>query len=473
MVGASGAGRALDLLAALRIEDGRRWGDVATDWQRDDAAAVVARDGPRRHFLLRARGMSKTSDAGGLSLALLVAEAPPASRSYCFAVDQEQAGLLADSVAGFVMRAPVLASALDVAARRLTARRTGATLDVMSADAASAFGLRPWLTVVDELTQMPSTTNHRRLWSSVVSAVPKVPGSRLVVLASAGSPTHWSREVWDQAEVAEHWHTSSTSGPCPWWTADEVAAVRADLTESEYRRLVLNEWAEGDDSLCSPEDVAASVMPGVAAVEPQPGRRYVVAVDIGTRRDRTAVAVAHAEPAPGGGRRVVVDRVLRWTGTRTAPVDLDDVESAAASLSAAYHQAPVRFDLHQAAQLVERLRKRGVRTSEYVFSVAGVNRLARTLYVALRDRLLSIPDDPALVSELASVRMVETGPGLVKLDNPPGTHDDQAVAVAMCAAHLWEQGGPREARAASAASVSSHEDRLRQARRWYDEVPAR
>ena len=32
-----------------------------------------------------------------------------------------------------------------------------------------------------------------------------------------------------------------------------------------------------------------------------------------------------------------------------------------------------------------------------------------------------------------------TGPGTVKLDNPPGTHDDQAVAVALAAAQLLER----------------------------------
>jgi hypothetical protein len=85
------------------------------------------------------------------------------------------------------------------------------------------------------------------------------------------------------------------------------------------------------------------------------------------------------------------------------------------------------------------LTRDGVRVEEYVFSQAGANRLAKTLFIALRDHAISLPDDPELTSELQTVRLVETGPGTVKLVNPAGTHDDLAVAVGMCVASLAEQ----------------------------------
>lgn len=83
---------------------------------------------------------------------------------------------------------------------------------------------------------------------------------------------------------------------------------------------------------------------------------------------------------------------------------------------------------------------------EYPFTVAGVNRLARVLHGALRDRSIGLPDDPELLEELRQVRIVATGPGTVKLDNPPGTHDDQAVAVALVAAELLERPTSQPAR---------------------------
>lgn len=160
---------ALALLATLRLEDGRRWGEVALPWQLDDVQALIDRDGPRRHWWSRARGMSKTSDAAAAMLALLLAEAPPLARAYAFASDRDQAGLVLDALAGFVARGgPALADVVELGSRSVTVRATGAKLVVESADAASSFGLRPWATVVDEAAQWPSTAGHRRLWSAIV-----------------------------------------------------------------------------------------------------------------------------------------------------------------------------------------------------------------------------------------------------------------------------------------------------------------
>jgi hypothetical protein len=50
---------ALDLLLGLVLEDGRRWGDAASEWQRSDAEAILDLSGPRLHYLTRPRGASK------------------------------------------------------------------------------------------------------------------------------------------------------------------------------------------------------------------------------------------------------------------------------------------------------------------------------------------------------------------------------------------------------------------------------
>jgi hypothetical protein len=77
-----------------------------------------------------------------------------------------------------------------------------------------------------------------------------------------------------------------------------------------------------------------------------------------------------------------------------------------------------------------------------VFSASGVNRLAKALHVALRDHALSIPDDEELITELKTARLVETGPGTVKMVNPGRTHDDAAVALGVCLVHfLYRPGG--------------------------------
>ena len=120
---------------------------------------------------------------------------------------------------------------------------------------------------------------------------------------------------------------------------------------------------------------------------------------------------------------------------------LAEVEAAVLRVCKAY-RARLRFDRMQAEQLTGNLDRSGIRTEEYVFSSAGANRLARSVFVALRDRALSLPDDPEVRAEFMSTRMVETGPGTVKLQNPAGSHDDIVAAVGMVITDLMGRPDP-------------------------------
>lgn len=272
--------------------------------------------------------------------------------------------------------------------------------------------------------------------------MPKVPGSRLLVISTAGSLTGLGAEVWADAERSAHRRTSRTPGPSPWWAAADVESTRADLTASEWRRLFLCEWAESDNALTSPEDVDAAIRAGSAVTDPHPGTEYVAALDVGTRRDLTALVVGHAERTDTG-RRVVIDRAMYWrrqdgVGGR---VDLAEVEAAVLRVWKTYGMR-LRFDRRQAEQLTGNLDRSGIRIEEYVFSSAGANRLARSVYVALRDRALSLPDDPEVRQEFMSMRMFETSPGTVKLQNPAGSNDDIVAAVGMVIAYLMGRPDP-------------------------------
>lgn len=455
------------LLCSLVLDTGERWGDAATSWQRADALSVLAaaqgtasprpntlsqtepgsepsETDARRQFHLRGRGMSKTTDAAALALVLLLTVAPARSRSHAYAADADQAGIMLDTIHGLAERSGLL-GAVDIGARNMTVRGTGATLSVESADGASAYGLRPWLTLVDELGAWPRSANHRRLWGAIVSAVPKVPGSILLVIGTAGSPSGIGAEVWTEAETSPHWRASRHPGPAPWWAAEDIAATRRDLSPSEYRRLILCEWAEGDDALAVADDVAACIRPGSTSLTPRAGVRYVAALDIGTRRDLTALVVGHSERR-AAGVTYVIDRVLSWRPDkkRDGRVDLAEVEAAALRVCREYRVDVLRFDRMQAEQMTANLTRAGVRTSEFVFSAAGANRLARTMWGALRDHALELPDDEETRAEFLTTRLVETGPSTIKLANPPGSHDDIVTAVGMVLVDLADRGEPAE-----------------------------
>ena len=110
-------------------------------------------------------------------------------------------------------------------------------------------------------------------------------------------------------------------GPLPWLTPDDIEALRENATvPSEFDRLVLCKWVSGEDRLVRDEDLdAAATLDG--PVPARAGVRYVASFDLGLVNDRTVVCLAHREHG-----RVVVDRLLRWQGTRTSPGSLAAVE---------------------------------------------------------------------------------------------------------------------------------------------------
>lgn len=418
------------LLLGLVREDGRRWGEAATAWQIDDAAAVLEQDSlTPMHFLTRPRGGSKTSDLAAVVIAVLVEQAPARSRSYAVAADAEQAQQLLDALAGYIARTPGLGGALLLETWKVTNPATGATLAVLPADASSAFGLRPYLVVADEVAQWAATRNARRVWEAVVSALPKVRSSRLVCLTSAGDPAHWSYRVLQGARSSPRWRVHEVPGPVPWNDPEALAEQRSLLTESAYSRLHLNVWTSAEDRLVSSDDLRACVTLD-GPQPPQSGRSYVVGVDLGLKSDRTVIAVCHAESGMAG-RRVVLDRMLVFAGSRLHPVKLDDIEAALLEIQRSYRPTKVICDPWQAVGLAQRLRGRGLTIEEFNFTATSVGRLASILFRALRDHEIALPDDPDLLEELAGVRLRENSVGALRLDHDAAGHDDRAVALAL------------------------------------------
>ncbi len=428
----------LDLLAALVLESGEHWGDIAAPFQWEDASALFADDdGPRWHFYTRPRGGSKTTDLAAVTLVWLATEAQPGARGYVFASSKDQAALLLDAASGLVARTPELSAVIDILATKMRHRATGATIEVRAADGDHAFGLRPSFVVVDELAQWEESRRARRLWTAIVSSLAKVKGCRFVCLTSAGEPGHWSHKVLQEASKApERWDVHEVPGPLPWVSEDDLRAQ--GLRDSEYARLHLNLWTAAEDRLVNAEDLAAAaVLDGEQ--EPRPGVQYLVSVDLGLVRDKSVVAVGHAEAVsnePNAPRRVLVDALRRWRGTKRHPVQLADVEAYVALTAKRYNNAKVLADPWQAAGMIQRLQFQHVQCEPFPFTTTSTGRIGQSLHLALRNRLLSLPDDEELLSELGRVRLRETGIGQARLDHDAGDHDDQAVAIAILTSEL-------------------------------------
>lgn len=474
---------ALTQLAGLVLEDGRRWGDAATDHQLDDARAILDPQpgDPPFHFVTRPRGGSKTTDLGGMVLGVLLHRQPPGSTSYGAAADQDQAALLIESIAGFAERTPGLKGAVKVTGRKVTNLRNGATFEALATDLDSSWGLRPAFLVVDEIAQWPTGSRPQQFFAALHSATGKF-GAPMVLLTSAGDDAHWSHRTLEHAKASTQWRVSEMPGPVPWADPVWLEEQRALLPEWQYQRLHENRWVGADDRLTSPGQLQACVTLD-GPLLPVPGVDYVIAADLGIKNDRTVCVVMHLEdlgsagPIGGGVTvkterermldamvrngaisgsersqrlgelglvrapeatpvRVVLDRIEVWKGSKLRPVRIGDVESWLLQAHQSFNEAPVVLDPWQMTGVAQRLSTHGVDVTEFAFTSQSVGRLASTLHLLLRDGAMALPDDEDLLEELANVRLVEKGPGQIRMDHDPGRHDDRAIAVALAATHL-------------------------------------
>jgi hypothetical protein len=424
--------QAMRLLGSLVLDSGERWGAVATPLQRADAEAVLAGDDPRRHWLGRARGYSKTTDVAALLVVLLLM-LTPASECVAAAADADQAAILVRRMRGLVTRTGV-ADQFDLTARRVTCKRTGSLLEVLGADGASAWGLLPAVVVLDELPMWPDTENAKELYDALTTALPKREGSLLVIMGTAGDPAGWAAQIRGQALAdPANWRVSEPQGPPPWMGEAEIELERATRLPSTFARLFENRWVAGADKLTSPEQVRDCIGHS-GVIEPRRGVRYVHGLDVGLINDRTVHTIAHRERR-GEAEIVVVDHQEVWQGSAGKPVDLGVIE---AYCREAIRKYPGRLihDPWQSVHLAQRLRSSGVAVEAFTFSSASVGRLAVTLHRLLRDRLLDLPDDEDLVAELSSVVLRENQPGVYRIDHRAGAHDDRVISLALCAQNL-------------------------------------
>ena len=429
----------------LRLEDGRDWGEAAESFQIEDVEHILGHRHPTWNFLTRPRGGSKSTDVAGMGVSWLAIDAPSYSNGHVVASSTDQAAIIVDAAAGFVARDPELGDLITVESQRIVANKTRAWIRVLAQSDSSAWGLRDahFLTA-DEFCQWPNTRGARRVWRAIQSAAPKVPGCRVVVMQLAGEPSHWSREVYDLCCQDPMWRVHAVAGPVPWLSEAELESLKFQMRPSEYDRLVLNIWAEDEDSAVSEEDWEIAAAQDYAELPPKPGVRYVVLVDIGLVDDATVMTIMHKEPMdpdhPLGIQRAVVDKIERWRGTKKRPVQLHKVEEWLVEWSRAYNKATIHADPTQFMGSMQRLNANGCRAVEFKFTASSVGEVAGALTSVFRNHQIRIPKSFGLKQELLALKLKESAPGVVRLDHLRNEHDDQAVTIGMGCWILIGQG---------------------------------
>ena len=467
--------------SALRIDcDGRpqRLGAVMDRWQRCDffmldpgwqQVAGQEGDGPLRAWLERPRGHAKSSDVMVQATWALFASRRQIT-GIVAAVDRDQAKLDRDHVERFVRLNPWLGQILKVDQWRVSNTRTGSSMEILSSDVASSYGLLIDFAILDEVTLWPK----RELFDSILSAAAKKASCMLLCIGNAGFQDSWQWEVREVIQQDEDlWYFSRLDGPqASWITPDRLAEQRRLLPPIAYRRLWLNQWSTGSGDALDHDDIQRAITERGPLTEPEEGWLYVAGLDLGLSKDASALVTVglhtgwaeeiekpkrklnttqramidldlmdepdQDEPEPiyheGTGKMRVAD-VQVWHPKPGRKLDLEPIERAVVNLDRRFRLVSLGYDPWQSEYLAERVRKQGVPVQAVPFQAANLQGMAQAVLEAFNEGLVELYESGQggqLVQDLRNLRVEERSYG-IRLTSPrgPSGHGDCATALSI------------------------------------------
>ncbi len=328
-------------------------------------------------------GNGKTSLLGGVNL--YVADFKPTSNCLVAAASREQAGVLFDQAAGLVYRSPGFLRRFRVfeGYRRIVAYRSRGRIQVKAADDRTGDGAIPDLATVDE----PHRARDMSLWRTWRGKLDKRSG-QILGISTAGDPGSEFEAVRDamhraaSESVTDGRHTRSVTpgeslihdwrlnprddpndmsvvklaNPLPSITEESLARKRRSpsMTDLHWARFVCN-----IPSRSSGRGVAAEEWDAleVGRVEIPDGVRRVGFIDLGWKRDTTAMGVVGWESPE---RRLVTGVLVL-----EPPVDEADVVVGLLGLQEQFGIDEVVYDPNAGGQQMVQLLEKGDHPLQY------------------------------------------------------------------------------------------------------------
>lgn len=442
----------------------KRFGDIAEPWQWEtfdlispaiESVAGLRTDykGPRSFWFTRGRGHDKTSSIGRLANWALGFSKRNLSMSVA-AGDMDQAGLIVEAMQAEARLNTWLSNRIRFGKTRV--KGPGGTLKILASNAATSWGLNNDLVIADELTHWPNDD----LWKVLWSGREKRPGSVFIVITNAGVINSWQHEIHQKALQDPSWLVHDIPEGvqlASWMSPEAVQRMRSMLPRGLAKRVIDNRWidpAEEADYLTRAEIQvceALGVSMGLSYQERGvPGVRYVVGIDYGPRRDRTALVVLHFDLRTG---LVVIDKLDVWQGSPESPVRVQAIEEWIRDVNQKFYNPLLVIDPYQMEGTIQKFEignvvetfearagKRTYQLAENLRSVIVNRQLA--WYPGAGNLLVGSKID-TLVDEIAGLVIVPTPYGY-RFDHKAGFHDDRAVAIGMAALHAarMDPSGP-------------------------------
>lgn len=450
------------------VGQGVPWHSVMAEFQRKDFEALDkalkyvagASDQMPIHkfFLQRGRGSSKTTDIASCVL-WLMAFCRRKLVGYIAAEDKEQAQLMREQMEKLLGLNPWMAQLVEVQRNCVRNKLNDASVRFLSRDTASSFGLTPDIAILDEFTHL----QQESFFSSFVSSHAKRDkhGAILIICGNAGFGMDWKWQIREVARTSKDWYFSAPLGHAPWYNPETIAEQRRLLSETEFRRLWLNEWQSRGGEYISLEEADACVNTALSIrdVSEADGHAYIASLDYAEKHDRTVGTVAHQ-----WGNKIIVDRMdvidpsLCEGGICRVEWCEQWIHNIAARFGGRNGRIFFIVDPWQLKSVIQRLQDQYY-IEEFEFKSGTGNwqlsRLLRQLVLNKRIEWYSgcgqildqhgnpwlprgLRDD--LSTELAALHVKQLQGERWRLEHAPGSHDDRAFALGA-AAHFIIQNG--------------------------------
>jgi hypothetical protein len=301
----------------------------------------------------------------------------------------------------------------------LVMRHTGAKLRWFSAEAAaSAAGYTFSHFFYDESQWIPDEA-----WTKTRPAF----NARSARVKAFGTPdisdgSTWFQGLWlrgQDEEELDHYSFRVSVFENPWITMDEIASMREDMTEDEFRMLALGQWVNLGGAVFKR---FKHCITGGFEWKANEGP-YVIGLDLAKQRDYTVAYVMDLS------RNAVVHK---W---RINGLPYDEVEDKIEELYRHYGAMYVHLDNTGVGEPVaDHLVRKGVPVRPFVFTnerkhllVSNLNRMLQHGEIVLAE------EDAQLVRELEVFTAKMTPAGNVQYTHPVNYFDDSIMALGLCA----------------------------------------
>lgn len=349
---------------------------------------------------------------------------------------------------------------------------TGTEIQALSQDYAGQSGANPGLTIWDELWGYFSRAS-RRLWTEFTPVPTRLNSLRFIVTYAGyegESELLWDiyqkgmaghrlysdeyleglkmpelykdalRYIWvnDDARLYMYWDNKPRM---PWQDAQyyEDQVNSPGLTPNEYKRIHQNEWVSSISSFIPMDVWDACVNPDMSPVMPGLDKPLFLGVDIGIKRDSTAIVGVYWDKE-ANKMRLALHRI--WQPTKTEPVDLErTIEAYILDIHRSFHIASVYYDPSQFVRSAQFLTGQGIPVREYTQVPTNLTKMTQTLFELTRGRNLVMYPSPELRKQNLDAVVKEGAQGMRIIKEKAKQKIDAIVAMAMACQAAWDGAG--------------------------------